>query len=331
MPVQHDPRWIQRYNSSLWRVLKERFFSREPKTPEEVEQKVWTYAHLFGKPVWGGIIKAHQYLWEPGPHQHLYGMVVYAAKAPPDLAFAILPQLAKRIRELRLAGEAGWVGEDIQTFMRRVDDDHVTYSTFPVPEELSPGMQCFIAACLFDRQGLPDGYLKSGPLPMVLMEDFVGNHCPTVALHQKHWPASLRDIWKSLKSAPASTAVETEEFAATRVTGLPKELLDDLEEAVDDLCESQRLNNLFLNVGFGSENQAVTETITPSKSPDQDASGDLTLLGYAAEAPKLRQHLKHLLSQMLTAEQQARVQIQEMPMDEFDATYGWLVRKMLDE
>jgi hypothetical protein len=269
------------------------------------EKRLSKFAHVCGTPCWGGIIKARDRLWRPGPDRYLWGMVLLAPGAPPEIAFGALTEVLNRIDDL--PDDGGALSAELSSFLNRVLNPQVSLSAVPVPQALSPDLKCLVADCVFDRDGLPDGFLKRALLPTLWVGDT--SYPPhAFALHQKHWPKSYRALWRAYPSG------DSEKTEALHVTGLPADVLDDFEEKILQLCEEHELTNLFLNVGYVRE---AGEQTAP-----KDATGDLTFLGLASQRAEVERYVKALLAAELDAETLAGVEMQVLNEEQFASRFG---------
>ena len=62
--------------------------------------------------------------------------------------------------------------------------------------------------------------------------------------------------------------------------------------------------------------------------PMPDDLGELTLLGLASEVTAIENQMQLMLSRLLSEEQLSLVSLNEMPMEEFAESYGWLLDEL---
>lgn len=323
MKSAHNPTWLENYDSAFSDCLKLMLFRLTRFIPrsEFGSQKVLiANAHVLGQLVWSGLLKAYRTIYSPGKEPVLWGCVVCSTEADAQTAYQRLPEVVARIRHLLMSDDVQLEGEELE-FMRRVTNNQVTMSLVAVPHSISPYIQCIVLDCMLARNGLPDGYLKRGLLPVLAALGAQTEVSYAAALHQKHWNKAFLDEWRQRPdediqgdAAPEPTALQ--------VTGLPPDLVDDLEQAVLAACEREGLTASFLHVGFLG--QSCGDSATPI-TPTSDQAGDLVFLGPTEETARVQNQLQLVLRAHLSQEQLAYTSIQTMPLDEFVAAYGWLV------
>ncbi|MFO0695559.1 MAG: hypothetical protein U0230_18505 [Polyangiales bacterium] len=152
------------------------FFERAPSTLRD------------GTVVWGVIVQANTLLFEPGdidcPAEVVFSLAP-AEKAPRSelrrIAAALFELKGTRPRdpgELRIA-------EHLTNELTRVFG-------LEVPSSISPTIPCQLSTLMVTRKHLPDGYLRSTYLPVVISPD---DPRLAVPLPSRYWPAPLAASW----------------------------------------------------------------------------------------------------------------------------------------
>lgn len=328
MNTRHDPSWLKNYDSPFSYTLKlilHRLIKFIHESDRSAQNVLVTHAHIVGEPVWSGIIKAYRTIWAPGNDSLLWGCVVYCTDAASETAYELLPSvLAKIQHSLTLPDDE--LQDDQREFVEHVRNNHVTLSEITVPASISPDVNCVVLDCLLARNCLPDGFLKHGPLPVLVMRVGQPQNVYAVTLHQRHWHEAFVGEWRrGFGDAPGR---EVANLAAIQILGLPPGLIDKLEQEVLAMCAREGLTATFLNVGFtGTPNRdSDTEMI-----PTSDKAGNLVFLGPVDETTLVQKHLQLLLNAHLSPKQQGYASIESMPMNDFVAAYGWLLRELSDE
>ena len=139
---------------------------------------------------------------------------------------------------------------------------------------------------------------------------------------KKHWPRLFRLEWKNRIVKP-----EPERFAAMELQGLPAEMLDELHDAVIAFCKAEGLCAAFVNVGFVGTGRNARNA-EGKMIPNPGDLGDLTFLGLASQVTAIENQMHLMLSRLLSEEQLSHASLDEMPMEEFEDGYGWLLDEL---
>ena len=113
--------------------------------------------------VWGHIIQANSYLFDPGPHDHP-AVVCYSLDEIIDSKPKLIKKVARGLYKLK--GKR--TDQDLQEFSDRLYSEHAYKWKIPIPLRISNNIQCFYTTALVVRNHLPEGYLSSSLFPFLI-------------------------------------------------------------------------------------------------------------------------------------------------------------------
>jgi len=155
-----------------------------------------------GKIVWGRVMRANVMMFAPGEND-CPGLVLYSLADPDDLAVERLEALRNQLVALRDREEPvpGWTTKE-QELWEDLNEDMSYQGGCRVPPAWSPPEREYrLSTILFHRGHLPDGYLQSDILPILVQP-----HLPfaPIVVPFAYWPDALKKFL-SEPSAPLAS------------------------------------------------------------------------------------------------------------------------------
>jgi hypothetical protein len=226
--------------------------------------------------------------------------------------------VAEAIWKLRGTFDPSWT-DAVHDFMEWVDDDLMHgWDERVVPSEISGGIECILTTGLFRKADMPGRALAIELMPML----YDPEKKIAVLVPPKCWPASYKTEWlteldKELKKAP-STDEKRDSFTAFEVTGLPPASLTNLEAALEELCEKNKVECCFLNTG----------NLQDSDRKDIPASGELQFLGKFSQYEAILHTLGDAMEQSVPKEERSSIKVRSMNLAEFFERFDWLLEEL---
>ena len=141
-----------------------------------------------GVVVWGQIIQANQLLFSPGS-DNCPGEVLFSASKRVESDVDVLRQVASSVASLKGTQPEEPHAASVAEYLT---DEMIRVFGLRAPDLIACGIKCRISTTFFVRKHLPNGYLSSGVLPLVVLPR---EPCYAMPLPSRYWAPELIRDW----------------------------------------------------------------------------------------------------------------------------------------
>lgn len=142
-----------------------------------------------GRVVWGFLVQANQFLFDPSNRLVLPANVIYSPDPYFDNRVPLLQDAARGLFDLKGTSPND---AELETFAKAITDERARTMRLALPRSLCQGRDAYFTTCLIQPAHLPGGYLASGFFPLLI--------CPeeteaVMILPARYWSEGLYNVW----------------------------------------------------------------------------------------------------------------------------------------